>query len=393
MNDTSPNRIYQVTDNLYSKYTKRAYQIAFNQFLTYGAKIKTQDVKVLLDKKPREIEAIIIGYIEDMRDKGKAHRTIKLHCASIFNFLELNDIILNKRKITKFIPYDEESTYSDKAYDVDDILRLVDACDIRTKVMVLLMASTGMRRGAISGLLMKHLTPIPEYNLYRIEVYANSRKWRYVTYCTPECRNVLDTYLDFRRRNKENITGETPLIRELFSPSNPFTINTPKQCTEKMIILSLEKALHKAGINQRPIGLRKGKRREIMLSHGLRKFCLTKMKKAGIDFSDRHSLLGHKSNVSNDLHYDRTEENDRLLAYVKAVDLLTIEDSQRLKARVSSLESERDKELGDLRQEFNEMKRLLVNLKKGTQKKLVDEFEQKTSEELQKEFWESENLT
>jgi hypothetical protein len=36
----------------------------------------------------------------------------------------------------------------------------------------------------------------------------------------------------------------------------------------------------------------KGKRRSIMRCHGLRKYALTRMKKAGIDFSDRHKLLG-----------------------------------------------------------------------------------------------------
>jgi integrase len=35
-------------------------------------------------------------------------------------------------------------TRFDKAYDIDDILRLLNACDIRTKAIVLLMASTGM---------------------------------------------------------------------------------------------------------------------------------------------------------------------------------------------------------------------------------------------------------
>jgi integrase len=109
---------------------------------------------------------MIIGYIENLRNKGRAHQTIATLVTAILHFfVTLNDIPLNKRKITRFIPSDEEgSTRFDKAYDIDDILRLLNACDIRTKAIVLLMASTGMGIGAIEGLRFGHLTSIPEYN-------------------------------------------------------------------------------------------------------------------------------------------------------------------------------------------------------------------------------------
>jgi site-specific recombinase XerC len=239
-------RIYQVTDGLRSKHTRKAYQIAFNQFLKDGA--KTQDLQVLLDHKPRVLEQMIIGYVENLRDKGKAHKTIQLHVAAMLHFfVTLNDVPLNRRKITLFIPPDDDDNiHSDKAYDVDDILRLINASgDIRTKVMILLMASTGMRQGALSGLLYGHLTPIPEHDLYQIEVYATSKKWRYVTYCTPECRNAIDTYLNYRRRLGENITDDSPLIREFFSPDNHLSIKRPKRCTDEMVIQSLEKSTTK----------------------------------------------------------------------------------------------------------------------------------------------------
>jgi hypothetical protein len=106
---------------------------------------KTQDLQVLLEHKLRVLEQMIIGYIENLRDKGRAHQTIATHVIAILHFfVTLDDIPLNKRKITRFIPSDEEgSTRFDKAYDIDDILRLLNACDIRTKVIVMLMALDG----------------------------------------------------------------------------------------------------------------------------------------------------------------------------------------------------------------------------------------------------------
>jgi hypothetical protein len=50
--------------------------------------------------------------------------------------------------------------------------------------------------GAIEDLRFGHLTSIPKHNLYQIEVYANSKKRRYVSCYTPECRKAVDAYLN-----------------------------------------------------------------------------------------------------------------------------------------------------------------------------------------------------
>lgn len=108
-------RIYLVTDGLGSKYTERL-RYAFAQFQRDGA--KTTDLQVLLDYKPRVLEQMTIGYIEHLRDKGRAPKTISLHVAAILHFFEMNDIVLNKRKITRFIPPDVSAYYpiNDKVY-------------------------------------------------------------------------------------------------------------------------------------------------------------------------------------------------------------------------------------------------------------------------------------
>jgi hypothetical protein len=58
------------------------------------------------------------------------------------------------------------------------------------------------------------------------------------------------------------------------------------------------------------------------------------MKKAKVDFSDREYLVGHKVSRGLDVNYDRTDESDRLNEYLKAIDLLTINEENRLKTKV-----------------------------------------------------------
>lgn len=58
----------------------------------------------------------------------------------------------------------------------------------------------------------------------------------------------------------------------------------------------------------------------------------------------------------------------------------------RLKKENEELKKDYLAELGDLRQEFNEMKQLLVHLSKESQKQLVDEFYQKVEDKADIEW-------
>lgn len=349
------NRIYLVTDGLRSKYTKANYRLAFNQFLRDGA--KTTDLRVLLDYKPKVIEEMVIGYIESLTDKGKAHKTIQLHVAAILRFfVTLNDIPLNKKKITRFIPPDE-SSYRNRPYTMEEVRAILDSCpDERTKVIIELMLSTAVRIGAIPGLRICDLTPvsIAGYDLYKIDVYASSRKDTYPTFCTPACRKAIESYLDYRRRLGENIpplpssTSKSPLVRELFNVKKPYFIEAPKPATERILQLAIEKALLIAGVNQRMPGLLKGKRREIAVSHGLRKLAITTMVTAGVKDTHRRYLTGH-AQVGQDASYVLPTEQDLLVEYVKAIPLLTINQSQRLQQENHDLKFTQAQEIANLK--------------------------------------------
>lgn len=101
--------------------------------------------------------------------------------------------------------------------------------DIRTRVIILLMASTGMRIGDIRK--------IEEFNLYLIWVYNRSNPDRYFTFCTPECAADIDAYLDYRRRFGEVLKDKSPLIRERFN------IDNPHRCRCALFLLPLRRNL------------------------------------------------------------------------------------------------------------------------------------------------------
>jgi len=172
--------IYLVTEAVDSPYTKQGYRSAFNDFLR--TTIRNQDLRVLLDYKSSVIESKIISHIERPKERNLSRSTINMYCAAIFHFFEINDVSINTRKIKRFIPKDESDFYStDRPYSVNEIKQILDKCDIRSKVIISLMASTGMRIGALHmdkerrpGIRLEDLKKNDEFGLYMIWVYSDA---------------------------------------------------------------------------------------------------------------------------------------------------------------------------------------------------------------------------
>jgi hypothetical protein len=74
--------------------------------------------------------------------------------------------------------------------------------------------------------------------------------------------------------------------------------------------------------------------KEVLASHGFRKFATTSMIRSKVNPEAREMLLGHSIGLSNS--YYRLDANKILQEYLKAVDLLTIYEEHRLRRKVES---------------------------------------------------------
>ena len=144
------------------------------------------------------------------------------------------------------------------------------------------MASTGMRVGAISGLRILDIKNIDEFGLYLIWVYSSSKKDRYYTFCTPECAKAIDDYLAYRKRLGEELKDSSWLIRNKITIDNPFTAKAPKPLGE---LVNHFKLCKEAGLFI--------DKRQVMRTHGFRKFFINQLDKAGVHYTTREYLAGH----------------------------------------------------------------------------------------------------
>jgi integrase len=371
------NRVYLAYDGLTSSYTKNTYRYAFDNFIKIT--VKNDNLRVLLETKQSVVEYKIISHIKYLNEvQHLGYLSIQTHLSGILRFFAMNDYHLNIKKIRRFLPEDV-ADITDRPYSVTEIEKILSKCDGRDgrlRTIVLLMTSTGMRIGGLRELRCGDIRRFDEFGLYLIWVYNRYRKDRYFTFCTPECAAAIDAYLNYRRKFGEEIKDTTPLIREQFDIYDQFAARGAKFVSSRALSLLFEDVLRRSGINQ----VRPGKeKRDVMTSHGFRKFFINQCERANLNYTTLQLLSGHKLRRV-DASYKRTTEEDMLAESVKAIPFLTIDPNQRLKRENEELKKDYLAELGDLRHDFNEMKQLLVHLNKESQKQLVDEFHQKVGD-------------
>jgi integrase len=296
------------------------------------------------------------------------YKAVLVARCSIFKFYEVNRVTLNKKYFNQFMPA-QRKLRADKAYTHRQIEKLLKSADKRDRVMILLMASTGMRIGALPYLTIGNLTEkhvegylLPDSYIYKIVVYQGEPE-EYYTFCTFECAAAIKEYLEYRTNAGEDIYQtnlKAPLIREKFNSKNKSISKRPKFVHIKTLHTSMNDLLIKAGLRTRT--KREDKHQhESMESHGFRKFCITQMKNAKVDFNDREYLVGHRHSRGLDNNYDRTTEEDRLTEYMKAMDLLTINEENRLRRKVQEQHhtiqvelTRKDQEITSLKQQMKQ---------------------------------------
>ena len=211
------------------------------------------------------------------------------------------------------------------------------------------MASSGPRVGALRFIRIKDLEPIDSYNIYRITYYPHSKKDRYISYCTPEARAEIDSYLDYRKRWGERLKDDSPLFRKDYDARESITSPAIALSENRMRNLIL-KVCRDCGLRQVSGIESRYQRTNIMANHGFRKFFETNSFRAGMNREYIRRLMGQKggSSILEDAYLKLSEEellegDNRHVGYIGIIDQLTIDDKHRLKRENQTLKIRADK--------------------------------------------------
>jgi integrase len=323
-------------NSLKSEDTKKHYSAALRQYMRYYGMTKYSDM--LLPDKAEKIKQYVIHLAN--KPGGTSKSVFSILFAALRNFYEMNDIEdIKWRKIKRFTG-EELPKHEDRCYTHEEIQKLVQNADIKLTAAILLMASSGLRVGSLPSLLISHLER--KGDLYKISVYKGLKgKGQYYTFCSPEATKAIDIYLQFRERCGEKISSNSPLFRKDFdSDFHDQARNNIKAWNRDAINASMYRLLVKTGLITVD-RVNPKNRKPVKRSHGLRSFFETQLVDAGIHDIIIKKLMGHSPTTNMTQLYSKQTEETMFREYGKAIDLLTINEENRLKRKVEKLEIEK----------------------------------------------------
>jgi hypothetical protein len=348
--------------------TQRGYRNALRRYLNHLKQDKIDSLLIHVTN-PRYIESQIIDYIMSLRNSGVSYATIKVLTIPIFTFYQLNDVVLNRKKVSRYLG-EYKRVVKDHAYTTEQIQTALQNADVRMRMILLLLSSTGARIGSLPGLVLGNLTKLPKYNLYRIVFYEGTNN-EYYTFTTRECALTgIDNYLSYRQRCGEKISfndnvqrwepSDTPLIRTQFDIDDLLQVRNLIPMKLNALRSALTLHLVKSGLRviehpTDPTPLKRV-RKSISLANGFRKHVISTFIEAGLNHEIRELIVDHATHL--DQNYFRPTEEQVLQEYLKAEPLLTIDPAIRLAKENQILRIEKSN-YEIIRKELDEIKEVL----------------------------------
>ena len=177
-----------------SQYSARCYTYSLNKYAD-------NDLESLLKLSQRQAEDRLINFIITNKEKGISWGALHNYVAPISKFYLINDISLNLNRVKRFMP-EKVKLRKDRAYTTEEIHKILELTNERTRALILLLSSSGMRLGGVVGLEILDLED--KGDIYKITVYTNTNS-EYQTYTTSEAKKSIENYFNIRRMHGENV--------------------------------------------------------------------------------------------------------------------------------------------------------------------------------------------
>jgi len=310
--------------------TKVCYINDLNNFLAFT---KVADYDTLAKLGVDTIQEFLENYVLELR--GRNLTSIRTRLAGPELFFEMNKKLFYKKILHKLLPSNDNIIGGNVAYTNEDIIKMLSfTFKPRTKAIIHLLASTGIRPGAFDDppLQMKHLEKIED--CYSLKIYDGSKE-SYFAFLIPECVEVLNQYFESRKLNGEKLGPESYIFH---------TYNTKTKLNEYLdgngVRVIMKNLIKKAGIERNKANT---KHYDKAVIYSLRKRFYTILKlNNDVNNNIAEKLLGHKRGLEGTYLTPTREESFK--EFKKAIADLTINPAKR-QAKEIELQQEKITEL------------------------------------------------
>lgn len=202
------------------------------------------------------LEAGVISSADTVR---KARDAIKHVCKAA-------RIKLDWEYINDFLPKSEHGVGTKyRPFTLEEIRKILSYPDRRIRPIVLLMVSSGMSIGSFDRLTWGDIEPVRqngEVICARVTLYRGKTRWNYPSFSSPECYAAMKEYIDYRSSHGEQISPDSPVLRDLFYPDSRAQAGSyahlPRRLTVESVSDIVKKALRTAGLRPKKAPRGKG---------------------------------------------------------------------------------------------------------------------------------------
>jgi len=188
--------------------SKEQYLNGIKQFLVHSGQ-QPDGLVVKAKRHPRAFEKEFVEFL-DRKGKETSAATVALIRNSVKKLLDVNGVSgVDWVYINDCIP--EKRRYGeDRAPTAEEIRRMVNAAELRTKCIILFLCSSGARMGAIPALRWGDFQEAEHdgQKLARVTIYRGEPE-RYETFVTPEAYQHLLEYRRYRENLGEEVTPQS----------------------------------------------------------------------------------------------------------------------------------------------------------------------------------------
>ena len=239
-------------------------------------------------KKVLEVKQWIEEWMGELQAQNKAPKTIKTAVFAVKSWLTINGIDVGKILLPRIYV-----KYSDRAPTPEELQKMLEVANLREKVIISILATSGVRISTLVGLKYKHIKQDFEKGIVPCAIFdpaeLNKGKYcDYITFMNEEACKYLKEYLELRKRYGEEITDESPLIRMYDVKKKANDVRPP---TPESVSRAVRRIMKKAGI------ITDNEKRHQLRPHSLRKFFKTQLSARGVPPEYVEYMMGHRTST------------------------------------------------------------------------------------------------
>jgi integrase len=305
--------------------TKAVYLYQIEQLRSY---FKIKDFDSLLTIPIDEIKKMVEQFVVSNKNKGLTKSSINNKICTIKLFFEMNDIEISISKAKKMLP-DSKKKGGGKPYSREQIQQVQKCLNTTAskpyKVGVMIIASSGARKGFTEYLKVKHIGEFEKNGCKSILIYGGEKE-EYHSFITPETVKLIDQWLEYRKSRGELITDNSWIV--------PSTKDHTKPMTNGILSVRLIRLL--VSVDR---GEMIGSHHEIAITHGFRKFWNTIAKNTpNTNSNNLEKMFGHSTSHVQDNTYHVPNLEDLFKEYEKFSDGLAISEEAIMEIELQNKE-------------------------------------------------------